>query len=1057
MFDYPGRLIAGILAIIMITFFPLQYIAQSNSESIDTLVDEKTQALSDSIRDKGYLDVLMYEEYINFLDTTGELYDVELEDIHPVTGEEIPLVSNEGNIFSLACEDSSHDHGVASYLYKQDDSHGKFVPLAVKSDNKSDMLYASLDYENVIKSFAAHTHTDDCYAGHRHTAACGASMPITFSITRNADSSGSTTSVSIHCGYCQKTIYSATIEELNMRTNVIIYKPKYIVFNKYEDFNAYWAAKNQVEQLIRNLNPYITYNESGGGYGSSSYEKNGYVPGKNFTFELPYTKKIDNCTSCNGDPLIFEVSGGYNSYYSHYEYSLTCNYCSKLVVGTTFRSYSHYDAGPFWSVDIYGNNGLISATYSGKSFQPFCDLIRSHAHDSNGKLINFFIALDDPILQFDFLDEAINHGCSYPAPPCKLEEDITPICNRVVTSITATNPIQTVKFGGAITTTATATYLDGHTATVNCTSNYNPNISGIQTVTLTYSGLVGNAKTYGTRTCVIKVTVRENNIPSYLTIKPSAYTVYNGSEPSYIVTLVYRNGVSKVITGYTKSGWTSGPGTKTVTFTYTENGITVSRSVDLVVKPNLLYIGATPYTQTVERYSVIPPFTVTGFYEDGSNHTVNEYTVYGLNTSLIGLQPVTISYSENRIARNVSVSVNVIPIQKICKQCGARYSLDNNDIDNGCPICKSIIMWIEVEPVSIITEKGTPLNVIVTAYYKDGHSSKINGWTSNYDMNRIGMQLVTVEYGGFAAEVTVWVEEQKIICPICGTHYPNTEPRCPICSENVVSISADPGTITVIQNDNIILTVTAYFADGSRRIINDWSIDRTSAASGTYQATVSYRSASTTITLIIIPETATQCPICGIIYEPSEHSSGCPVCSRTITDIEAYLTSGSNRVQYGAVPSIAVIIIFKDTHREITTEGYLIENYNPTLLGTQVITIRYNEYSTTIEIEVIDTLGSVTCPNGHVYYLNEDGTDPGCPYCSMGEALGTVYYYDINYIADILETVYSNGIYYFDEGNYITLIVSKKNISIFSNIQNTFFKTSMLGRVKKYTYGGGVY
>lgn len=119
--------------------------------------------------------------------------------------------------------------------------------------------------------------------------------------------------------------------------------------------------------------------------------------------------------------------------------------------------------------------------------------------------------------------------------------------------------------------------------------------------------------------------------------------------------------------------------------------------------------------------------------------------------------------------------------------------------------------------------------------------------------------------------------------------------------------------------------------------------------------------------------------------------------------------------------------------------------------------MRYNEFYVDMEIIVIDALSGVTCPNGHIYQLNEDGSDPGCPYCLIEEDTGTVYYFDIVYINEILETVYSNGRYIFKAGNYITVTVTKKNVSLFYHMQNTFFRTAMLGTKKKYIHGGGIY
>ena len=113
------------------------------------------------------------------------------------------------------------------------------------------------------------------------------------------------------------------------------------------------------------------------------------------------------------------------------------------------------------------------------------------------------------------------------------QNEVGPICHQVVTSITATHPNQTVKKGEPIITTALATYLDGHTDTVICTNNFNPEQLGIQNVTLTYTGLVGNAKTTGTITDNITVTVIPNKKLTSISVTPTAQSIPRYTNPIF--------------------------------------------------------------------------------------------------------------------------------------------------------------------------------------------------------------------------------------------------------------------------------------------------------------------------------------------------------------------------------------------------------------------------------------------------------------------------------------------------------------------------------------------
>ena len=504
------------------------------------------------------------------------------------------------------------------------------------------------------------------------------------------------------------------------------------------------------------------------------------------------------------------------------------------------------------------------------------------------------------------------------------------------------------------------------------------------------------------------------------------------------------------------TGWSSGPGTKSMTFSYTEGGKTVTRNITITVLPNLTGLSVSPDSVITDRYTALP-ITVKAHYENGSSKIIYTYTVEGYNASVIGGQTVRISYTEGNITKSIQINVTVTRLHHTCPRCGAVYFLDENDIDNGCPVCTGTIIRIEVEPTYVRVEQGKALTLIVSAIYKDGHKEIANDWTSNFNNGKVGLQTVTVEYGGVAAQISVWVYEKNVICPICGTPYPVSEGACPICSENVVRIEVYPKELTVSYFDPINLTVTAYYADGSSGTVTDWSIDRTSTEAGTFTANVSYHNVSATITLTVIPISAVECPFCELIYDPTVYPSGCPVCSETIIGIEAYLSGGGNLVQYGSSPGFMVVLIFKDEHRELELEDYTVENCNPYQLGPQNILVRYHEFFREVSIHVVDTVASITCPNGHVYYQNEEDSDSDCPYCAMTSHTGTVYFFDITYINEIISDMYAYGAYVFEQGNYITVTVTKKNKSLLFKMQNTFFRTSMLGSKKKFVLGGGVY
>jgi Zn finger protein HypA/HybF involved in hydrogenase expression len=560
---------------------------------------------------------------------------------------------------------------------------------------------------------------------------------------------------------------------------------------------------------------------------------------------------------------------------------------------------------------------------------------------------------------------------------------VSPVCNTVITGISATKSSQTVIQGDPIIATAIGTYLDGHTGTVNCTSNYNGNI-GIQNVTLTYSGKVGNAKTLGTRTAITTVTTTPRRIATSLSVVPSSFSVLNGTEPDYTVKVHYDDGSNQVITtGYTKTGFTKGAGTKTVTFTYTENGKTVDTSIIIEVK------------------------------------------------------------------RNTKVCFN-----------GHTYELDDFDTDLGCPVCESEIKSISVAPQYITVKQGEELNIVVTAAYKDGHTKIItNGWTSNFDSNKVGNQLVTVSYEGKSVYLSVVVKAETNNCSVCGLEYNRNEdgsdPGCPVCSTLVVEISASPGTQMVQLGEALDLTIVATFKDGHSEEVTDWTSNFNSYRYGIQEVTIYYGAVTTSVLVKVESDSKTICPICFTVYNPYEYPNGCPYCSKTVVGIEASLRNGGYQVRIGSELNLSVILEFKDGHREFAYSGWAVEGYQADTPGTQILTVNYDDFQTTLTIEVVNTLAKTICVNGHVYFLNADGSNPGCPYCDNinGNSI-TQEYFDCIYTDDIIKKLYETGIYALEQGDYITVTVIPKGTSVLDKLQGLFLYAPKPN--KQYSYGGQI-
>lgn len=196
---------------------------------------------------------------------------------------------------------------------------------------------------------------------------------------------------------------------------------------------------------------------------------------------------------------------------------------------------------------------------------------------------------------------------------CTQAQDEIPDCDQVVTSITATNPVQTIKKGESLITTATYTYLDGHTGIVNCTSSFNPNIEGTRTETLTYTGLINNAKTTGTKTSNITVTVDNtppvintvgvNNSLNNISLDVSATDTVSLEANAYRYIIGTGSGAGFI--ALVDTGWI-------LSSSYTSDYLTPNTVYSYIVKvtDNVGYIS-TPYERTTYTKVDKPSATIT--------------------------------------------------------------------------------------------------------------------------------------------------------------------------------------------------------------------------------------------------------------------------------------------------------------------------------------------------------------------------------------------------------------------------------------------------------------
>jgi Zn finger protein HypA/HybF involved in hydrogenase expression len=1035
--DVIGKYVGIILAILLILLFPLQYIAQLQSETMDYGISVHTAEFADTVRHQGYISLEQYEKFIHKLDQTGELYDVAMDISHPVTDQEVTEMAIGDKISDLKAENTSfatHIHTADCYpgfealdnhfeitacckdmrlgiytTYATEDKFTRYTTnkgFAKTINGRVSIACANCFQEHVVVSFRAYEYSLEYnlqvnfYDGNTETCLGKYTANAVYQDTRekpdyspvytfisgnpnlqniyryirtaNQDSSSLYYPIGDVTNWLTTNIY--TIEDLYHRLYL------YNGFPHLEDMKVVSNLDPIPEGMIPSIqcegHVHTGNRKSRGGCYNKLIDGATEILIDYFTTQDTLYSFSDVCSECG--PYTGPVGKDGGTY--GYGYGGKRFYSTSLPPSSRYTNGQKCDSGwcsgTLWVGGYYSTKKFLKASsYSYGSY--YLPLTRLDGTSNYGL----------PCYKTSKTN-AYQLSCGYEGGHYYNEagEEVFPMCNQVVTSITATSPIQVIDLGGSIATTAFATYLDGHSGIVNCTSNFNPNQLGEQEVTLTYLGLVDNARTTGSKTCKVQVTVRQ---PYKLT------------------------------------------------------GVTVE-----------------PDNQYVPRYTN-PRLKVTAHYDNNTSQEVSGYTVTGFDRTILGLQKLTVSYTELGITKTSEVYVTVRNMAKECPDCGTIYELDENDKDPGCPVCNGTIVSITANPSYSIVVHGDPIFLTVEAVYESGIRREVTGWTSDYDPNQIGIQEVKVSYEGFDTYITTEVITNKKNCPECGLEYPlnddGSDPGCPLCKKVVVSLEVDPSEVTIEKHQLLPITVIAHFKDGHAEEIADWTTNFIADTSGTFDATILYNSAFTTIKVTVLDDGMVECPYCGLNYKFSDSPKGCPVCYYQLTGIEARLRNGGNTVPYKSALNLEIILMFRDEHRESTYEGWRVSGYDPNTLGVQTITVMYEGFSTTLDIEVVDGLPGIVCPNGHHYYLNEDGSDPGCPYCNLElEKENVILYFDTTFTSDILNKLYSGGIYYLKQGDYFTITVTPRNKSLRSNIQKMFFGTNQIIPGKRYTFGGEV-
>ena len=135
-----SKIIAFLLAAIIMFIGPLLYMAQKQDAISQNYVSNETTKLVDSVKNSGFLSRNMYLDYIKKIDNTNNLYKIEIVHSHKVV---VPLYDENTGVFlndydtyyTNTYQDEiydSFDHG-EDYYFKQ----GDFISVTVVNRTKT--------------------------------------------------------------------------------------------------------------------------------------------------------------------------------------------------------------------------------------------------------------------------------------------------------------------------------------------------------------------------------------------------------------------------------------------------------------------------------------------------------------------------------------------------------------------------------------------------------------------------------------------------------------------------------------------------------------------------------------------------------------------------------------------------------------------------------------------------------------------------------------------------------------------------------------------------------
>lgn len=669
------ELMIDIAASIAILFIAVMIFFGLKTELIIKSLDKESinEFLSDA-KKNGYITTNDYENFLEKLSMTGVLYDITFEHQYKVFEPEYRMRTLEEII---AAQKAAYP-GTNVYHYREIETQ---KPIVTDPIDNSGLTMNTQTNENILATATAtpsmgHVHTDECYDGHVHKGSAGP-----FMIPHAHDStciSGYTCAIgyAMHCNNCGKDYpgwYSWYYREPSgalTSTGSDLYGYKYCPYCS-SNRTSQGAEVHNFAHICGydrddNADGYLDAPPKGVTYdypsqyppasvGKATYNNGCYVYHVHKTTQMEY----NNAASISSVPQTL-------TYHKLFQNGLI-NYCDVpkyFSIGIDSLNYKYPGFAVLYRTEYNASSNSFTFYFEAYQKSQYGSYIYSNpgfpAVLSEAQLYSTyrdkyaFVSLWNRIgtigsLSTDYCDFCVNYSstdlidlCDFTMfnqwyLGCGKEGNGTLACNLKVISITPTNPIQAVYTGERLITTARATYMDGSTGVVLCTTGFIAS-SPVKNadVIISYTDAKG---TLLTAHMTVTVVPKNKTCPygHIYNLKP------DGSDPG-----------CPYCTAWVDSIRVQYPTTSTMTITI---GTTMQdNGVKLLVR-----------------------------YLDGRTETITSGYVDNLDNTYHGTKLVTIGYK----GATTSLMVTTICKKMTCAICGFVYDLYPDGTNPGCPKCIS--------------------------------------------------------------------------------------------------------------------------------------------------------------------------------------------------------------------------------------------------------------------------------------------------------------------------------------------------------------------------------